>query len=251
MSEFTRPHYERAPIAEALIDIRVANPDALTLDQLTAAADALAGEFPIRHPIQQLMFGFQAVQPNAAQGFVNNQEQIGWRLHNKAQDRVLQLQRIGFTYSHLPPYTNWATFRDEARRYWDSFQRTVATALPSNRIAVRVINKIATPAAEIALEDYLKVYPVVPDKMPATAAVVYLQLQFAMPKVLPDARVILNVASGQADANGSHLLLDIDLFSNQIVEKADQLWTILEKFGTEKDVIFEACITDKIREAIK
>jgi uncharacterized protein (TIGR04255 family) len=236
MSEFTRPHYERAPIAEALIDIRVANPDALTLDQLTAAADALANEFPIRHPIQQLMFGFQAAQPNAAPGFMNNQEQIGWRLHNKAQDRVLQLQRIGFTYSHLPPYTDWVTFRDEARRCWDSFQRTVAAALPSNRIA---------------LEDYLKVYPVVPDKMPSTAAGVYLQLQFAMPKVLPDARVILNVASGQADANGSHLLLDIDLFSNQVVEKADQLWTILEKFGTEKDIIFEACITDKIREAIK
>src|ERR1700733_4656695 len=170
MSEFSRPHYEKAPIAEALIDIRVANPDALTLDQLTAAADALAGEFPSRHPIQQLMFGFQAAAPSAAHGFMNNQEQIGWRLHNKAQDRVLQLQRIGFTYSHLPPYTDWATFRDEAHGCWDIFQRTVSAALPANRIAVRVINKIPTPTAEIALEDYLKVYPVVPDKLPATAA---------------------------------------------------------------------------------
>ncbi|WP_316181522.1 TIGR04255 family protein [Bradyrhizobium sp. SZCCHNRI1009] len=250
MTEFVRPHYERAPIAEALIDVRVANPDAITLDQLTSVADALAEEFPIRHPIQHLMFGFQAATPEAATGFMNTPEQVGWRLHNGAQDRILQLQRVGFSYSHLPPYTDWDSFRNEARRHWQVFQRVV-NAQSFSRVAVRVINKIPTPTAEVALQDYLSVYPVVPDNLPVTADAVFVQLQLGMPKILQDARAILNVASGQADANGSHLLLDIDLFANRIVERDDEVWSILEKFGLEKDVIFEACITDKIRKAIQ
>jgi len=31
----------------------------------------------------------------------------------------------------------------------------------------------------------------------------------------------------------------------------DETWSILEKFGIEKDMILEACITDKTREIIK
>jgi uncharacterized protein (TIGR04255 family) len=251
MSEFVRPHYEKAPIAEALVDIRVAKPDAVTFEQITRAADALAEEFPGRVPIQQVMFGIQAIPGNVAQaGFTNNQEQIGWRLITKTQNRVLQLQRIGFTYSHLPPYTDWDTFRDEARRYWTTFREIVAQPVVS-RIAVRVINKIPTQDAEIALQDYLSIYPVVPETIPATADAIFLQLQLAMPKVTPDARAILNVASGQADENGSHLVLDIDLFSNRMVENESEIWSTLEKFGVEKDIIFEACITDRVRKAIQ
>jgi uncharacterized protein (TIGR04255 family) len=249
MSEFVRPHYEKAPIAEALIDIRVVKPDAVTIDQLTRAADQLAEEFPTRHQINQLMFGFQAAPDSAAAGFMNNQEQVGWRLTNKAQNRVLQLQRIGFTYSHLPPYTSWNSFRDEARRCWTSYRGVLGQ--PASRVAVRVINKIPTPSAEIALEEYLSVYPVVPENIPATADAVFVQLQLALPKVLHDARAILNVVSGQADASGSHLVLDIDLFVNRTIENDEEIWSILEKFGLEKDVIFETCITDKVRKAIQ
>jgi len=250
MSEFVRPHYDKAPIAEALIDIRVASPDTVTMDQLTSSAVGLGQDFPTRHPIHQLLFGFQAVPDSGqAAGFMNNQEQIGWRLTNKAQNRVLQLQRIGFTYSHLPPYTNWDSFRDEARRYWTSYRAVVGQ--PASRIAVRIINKIPTPSAEIALEDYLSVYPVVSEKIPATADAVFVQLQLALPKLLPDARAILNVVSGQADASGSHLVLDIDLFVNRVLGDEEEIWSILEKFGLEKDVIFEACITDKVRKAIQ
>jgi uncharacterized protein (TIGR04255 family) len=249
MSEFVRPHYQNAPIAEALIDIRVANPDAVTLERLTAVADALASEFPNRQLIQHMQMGFQA-GPDAPGSFFNAQEQIGWRLAAKDQSRVLQVQRIGFTYSHLPPYTDWNTFRDEARRYWTTFRDAVGQSA-AVRIAVRVINKIPTPSAEVAVDEYLSIYPVVPEKMPATVDAMFVQLQLAMPKILPDARAIMNVVSGQSDANGTHLVLDIDLFANRMFETEEEIWSTLEKFGIEKDVIFEACITPKVREAIQ
>ncbi|MCK1629676.1 TIGR04255 family protein [Bradyrhizobium sp. 162] len=244
MSEFIRPHYRNAPIAEALIDIRVAHPDRVTMEQITLAADELTELFPVRHPMNVIEFGFDfgSNQSN------NSQEQAGLRLER--ENRVLQLQRIGFTYSHLPPYTNWETLRDEALRYWEVFRRATDQSAVS-RIAVRVINKIPTPQAEIALEDYLSVYPVVPAKLPATAKAAFVQLQMAMPHVLPAAQAILNVASGHADTNGPHLLLDIDLFAAGAIEGDEAIWNTIDKFGIEKDVIFEACITDKIREAIQ
>ena len=249
MSEFVRPHYEKAPIAEAIIDIRLAAPDAVTLDQLTEAADTLADELPNRQPIQQFALGFQA-GPEGAGGFFNNQAQLGWRLLPKTQARVLQLQRIGFTYSHLPPYTDWDTFSDEARRCWTAFQSVVKQPV-ANRVAVRMINKIPAPNAEFAIHDYLSIYPVVPETIPATVDAMFVQLQLAMPNIFADARAIVNAASGQADPSGPHLLLDIDLFVNRLIKTDEEIWSTLEKFGKEKDSIFESCITDKVREAIK
>ena len=175
---------------------------------------------------------------------------MGWRLVSKAQSRVLQLQRIGFTYSHLPPYTDWNTFRDEARRYWTIFSNAVGQPAVS-RLAVRVINKIPTPSTEINVKDYLSIYPLVPETIPAAVDAMFVQLQLAMPSIFPEARAIFNVASGQADANGPHLLLDIDLFVSRSVEKDEDIWSIIDRLGIEKDIIFEACITDKVKEAIK
>jgi uncharacterized protein (TIGR04255 family) len=244
MSEFVRPHYRNAPIAEALIDIRLMSPDAVALDQVTHAADGLTASFSVRHPISMVQLGFDF----AAQQASNSQAQSGWRL--EAQNRVLQLQRIGFTYSHLPPYTDWETFRNEARNYWNTF-RTSVNQSAASRLAVRVINKIPTPHAEIALEEYLSIYPVVPAQLPTTATAAFMQLHLAVPKVVPTAQAILNVASGRTDASGPHLILDIDLFADGLVESDEEIWSTLEKFGIEKDVIFESCITDKVREAIQ
>lgn len=251
MSDFIRPHYSKAPIAEALIDVRISNPEGATVDVLTKIASALAPKFPTRHPIQHFEVGFQADNQQGSAQFINNQAPMGWRLLSKENDRVLQLQRIGFTYSHLPPYSNWSAFRDGARGCWNEFKAFLPDQRAS-RIAVRVINRIPVPDEPYFLHHYVNLYPNLPAKdFPSGLIASFVQVQLNIPHVFPDARAILNVNSGQRDANGPYLLLDIDLFVERNVEKDDEVWSILEKFGVEKDVIFEACITDKTREVIK
>jgi uncharacterized protein (TIGR04255 family) len=252
MTAFVRPHYTRAPIAEAVIDIRVANPGAVALSAVTEAADALAKEFPSRLPIQQFQMGFQTDASNPASSqFTNNQELLGWRLLSKTQDRVLQLQRVGFSYSHLPPYSDWENFRSEAKGHWSTFEKALGDAGGVSRIAVRIINRIPVPKTQVDLSKYLTVYPVVPESLPSTANALFVQLQLSMPHIYPDARAIINVASGAVDENGAHVILDIDLFVERIVSNDEEMWDVLEKFGFEKDVIFETCITDEVREAIR
>jgi len=251
MTAFVRPHYTRAPIAEAIIDIRVANPGEVALSKVTEGAETLTNDFPSRLPIQQLQMGFQADVNQPGTGlFTNNQELLGWRLVSKDQDRILQLQRIGFSYSHLPPYSDWENFRSEAKKYWSTFRKTLGAGAVS-RVAVRVINKIPIPKAEVDISKYLTVYPVVPETMPSIANALFMQLQLSMPHIYPDARAIVNIASGPPDESGAHLILDADLFIERIVSDDKEMWDILEKLGLEKDVIFEACITDEVREVIR
>jgi uncharacterized protein (TIGR04255 family) len=251
MTAFVRPHYTRAPIAEAIIDIRVANPGEVALTAITEGVEALTDEFPSRLPIQQFQMGFQADANNPGTSmFTNNQELLGWRLVSKDQKRILQLQRIGFSYNHLPPYSDWGNFSSEARRYWSTFRKTLGAGDVS-RIAVRVINKIPVPKAQVDISKYLTVYPVVPETLPSVANALFVQLQLSMPHIYPDARAIVNVANGPPDESGAHLILDIDLFLERIVSNDEEMWDILEKLGLEKDVIFEACITDEVREVIR
>jgi uncharacterized protein (TIGR04255 family) len=251
MNDFVRPHYQRAPIAEALIDIRFANPDSVSIEALTQVANALSDELPTRMAMQHFEVGFQAdlTTPNHAQ-FTNAQQQVGWRLLSREQDRVLQLQKVGFTYSHLPPYTNWETFRSEARLCWSRLKK-IMPSQDTTRFAVRVINKIPVPIAGFDPKEYLTIYPVVPEKGPLSVDAMFVQLQYSLSHVLPEARAIINVASGLVEASGSHLVLDIDLFADRIESTEEELWSAIDRFGLEKDVIFESCITDEVRKVIQ
>jgi uncharacterized protein (TIGR04255 family) len=249
MSDFVRPHYSKPPIAEAIIDIRFADPDSVTIERLADVAGALAESYPVKQPIRHFEIGFQADTHLGNAQFINNQAQTGWRLVSKEQDRVLQLQRIGFTYSHLPPYSSWEKFRDDARQGWKMFKSRFPNQ-GASRVAVRIINKIPVPSEGYSVKDYISLYPVMPEQIPSPVDAIFLQAQMGMPNIFPDARAILNVVTGQADQNGSHLVLDIDLFVERSIKDDEEVWSILEKFGIEKDVIFEACITDEVRKAI-
>jgi uncharacterized protein (TIGR04255 family) len=248
---FVRPHYSRSPIAEAIIDVRTANPSAVDLDSLERAALQLATEFPAQLPIYQYQMAFQADLKAPGEGqFSNNQELIGRRLTSKSLDRVLQFQRVSFTYSHLPPYSDWKSFSEEAKRYWPTYRE--ATRLESvSRVAVRVINHIPVPSGEVDIQAYLAVHAVVPESLPSVANAAFVQLQLSMPAIHPEARAIINVASGQTNDKGSHLVLDLDLFVERIVPSDEEMWAIIDTLGLHKDKIFEACITDKVREAIR
>jgi uncharacterized protein (TIGR04255 family) len=54
-----RRHYKKAPIAEAVIDIRVENDRSVSIEDVESLADSVKSEFPTRLPLHQLQMGFQ------------------------------------------------------------------------------------------------------------------------------------------------------------------------------------------------
>jgi uncharacterized protein (TIGR04255 family) len=251
MSPTVRRHYANAPIAEAVIDVRVQTQTEPDFSRLTALADTLKERFPTRLPMSQLQMGFDVQNPTMPARFTNSQQQTGWRLTSKDQDRVILLQTIGFTYSHLPPYTDWETFSAEAQQIWATYLEAVNPEL-AIRAAVRVINRIPVPAHEFNIDTYLNIYPKLPEAIPTLANLMFMQLQLPMTHVDASAKAVLSLASGQPGPDGSpSLILDIDLSIERPIALQDELWALLNRLGSVKDDIFEACITDNLREKIQ
>jgi hypothetical protein len=75
---------------------------------------------------------------------------IGWRFVSPDKLHVFQARLNGFTFSRLPPYVDWESFRTEARRLWDLY-RAVANPIAPTRIAVRYINRLDLPLPIVAI----------------------------------------------------------------------------------------------------
>ncbi len=241
-----RRHYSKAPIVEAVIDIQVQLPtDGSALASLTSVADSLAPDFPNKLPIHEFHMGLVANTGGA--NFSNHQQSLGWRLDSS--NRVVQLRLNGFSYSHLPPYSNWVQFSTEAEELWNSYVRQLRPE-KVKRIAVRVINKvpITDQDAELPLSEVLNIYPNIPDRLPSNLRSMFVQAQLRMPEIDPDALLVLGLYNAP---DSPDLMLDIDLFVQRIISVDDDVFAVLNKIGDAKDDVFEACITDLIRERIQ
>ena len=131
--------YERAPITEAIIDIRVqAEPALRTLEELhLQVADLYPGKTKRFEVVGQISAG-------AAVGASATQTQTGFAFTSKDSKQIFQAKTEGFTFSRLRPYGNWVELRDEARRLW-AIYRDATTPIRISRVAVRYINQIDIP----------------------------------------------------------------------------------------------------------
>jgi len=233
--------YPNAPIVEAVIDIQVSQEVAKPLD-LSKCVDSVSSRFPQRDPIHLIEMEM------ASNGFGQTKTEIGQRLVNETGDRILQLQQRGFTYSHMPPYSHWDSFRTEALPLWRTF---VENCQPHRvtRVAVRYINRLKLPSGKIDLEDYLSIYPHLPKAMPIFSGLL-MQIQMRHEDVHPRCRSVITIASEQAtDPSYQPLVLDLDvLVDADIATDSSEVWELLDKLRVKKNDLFEASLTDKMKE---
>lgn len=242
-------HYRNAPVAEAIIDLNFTFEEQPSLASLEGMARDLKSQFPIQQRIDQLQmaFGPDTVGKGSLPGA--RREHFGVRLTTERNDRVLQLRRTGLTYSHLPPYSRWETFHGEARQYLDgyvgSFRPTMVV-----RTAVRYINHIAASQGG-GVDEYLKLGPVVPELFGPTFNGYFMQVQVPVPEVDANCSAIVNTGVQEGSGDSLGLLLDIDVFTTSNVSPhGDETARLLGRLREAKNKLFEACITDRVREAI-
>jgi uncharacterized protein (TIGR04255 family) len=241
--------YKNAPITEAVIEIRVQPPTSVDSAALKGLAQSLKADFPKQAPMQFLEMGIaqkpgQIFQPSISQSIV------GVRLSKTDDSRVLQIRHEGFAYSHMPPYSDWATFRAEAHPLWKRY-REVCPEAKLTRCALRYINRIDIPESKIEPYDYFGLYPKVPEALPQQD-VIGMTLNIQMPQ--KDIQCVASIQQALREpVKPGHIsvTLDIDIFRLQIEDwNDDAAWAFLEKLRDRKNEIFEACITDRTRELI-
>ena len=159
-------------------------------------------------------------------------------------------RRDGLSVHRLHPYTQWAKFREEAKRLWDKYKR-IAAPQAIDMLVVRNINRLELSPDE-QLESFVRLYPVIPEQLPQQLS------NFAMSVDLPLGdlgRLIVNEGFiPPVDPNKVGLLLDITACKQlgPTSENVDEaaMWSILDQLRDAKDRAFEACITDTVRKMI-
>ena len=246
----TQKHYSKAPIVEAIVDIQVKMAEGFSHEALNAVHSKLSDRFPTKSPIQMVQMD---MGPDAKAGgelqFSSSKTDLGLRLTNKDNSRVLQVRENGFTYSHLPPYTSWKELRTEAHEAWRTF---VELCKPQTvvRCALRFVNRIEIPKPSIELHDYFCLYPEIPKGIPQDVSGMFMQLQ--MPQKDLEGIAIINQAVVEPVSLGTvSVLLDFDLFrAREYAPEDETIWHYLDKLRDRKNELFEACITDETRRLI-
>lgn len=245
------PHYDHAPITEALIDIRVELAPEVRFEDLQAFRQHLAADYPREETrsVAEVQFG-PAVQASA------KQTPLGLGFWNSTNNQVVQVRLDGFTFSRLEPYQDFERLRDEARRLWNIYNEVVRPRRIT-RVAVRYINRFnlpVEPGGRIELEDYFYTYPQVSEKLP--------------PELRDFGPYLVNLRMYQHDLHGILVLnqamttpkspqsisivLDFDLYvENPPITDEHTLWAFFDRLRERKNLYFEACITEKARELIR
>ncbi|MDE2804229.1 MAG: TIGR04255 family protein [Gemmatimonadota bacterium] len=239
MSE--HPHLARAPIREALIDLRVRLAPEFSQDTLRTLADELAAHYPNVGPISQ----YQGQIQIGDEGPVTVQKGpllLGYRLESEDGRHVAQIRVDGFTFSRLAPYESWDRMIDHAWVVWERY--TDATnPMGIERIATRFINRIPL-AASGQLGEVFSMPPRVPD---GTIDALLFRYQLA-----PREGVTGIVTLATEDSAEPSMVLDIDCFVRRSLPSDEEtLRRHLPQLRDAKNRIFFGSLTPAALEGFK
>lgn len=108
--------YSRAPIVEAMIDIRVAPQPEIPLLDLADGLRQLSEDSPQRESLFAGRMFFSSEEEMSPFGFDE-----GIRYTSKDGQKTFQTRTDGFTVSVLLPYTEWPDLRNEAHKLWTGY----------------------------------------------------------------------------------------------------------------------------------
>jgi uncharacterized protein (TIGR04255 family) len=234
--------YPRAPITEAVIALQFAEPlDEETCNKIKAK---LQDEYPLINDWFETAVSFDALKKAAEVKETGK----GFRLATLDQTEVAVVANTGLTVSRLAPYTGWEAFRERAVRNWKVY-RGIAKYRKIRRIGVRYINRIDIPLKEstqVELSDYFRFNLQVSQPPFPTMGPYMIQAVFA----LPDCMVVVNNGTVPSPLlNHASYVLDLDFGREvNVPQTDDEIWTYVDNIRERKNMLFEACITDRARE---
>lgn len=244
MSEATTTNYRRPPITEAVIDIRIAH----TVNDVEQkkVVEHLKRNYPHFLPMQAINLSIDATGSQ----FGIQQNMQGYRLSSDDQTDVALVMPQGIATARLAPYLGWPALFDRAREAWNVWRQETPRH-PVSRIGIRYINRIDVPVKDrpvIEVENFLTLYPRVP---PGSVRPMFgYVMEVGGPAASRNWTATIRSARVLQPPIPNHmsLLLDIDVFrTDEIPQRDDSLWDLIDKARDIKNGIFESCITDDSR----
>lgn len=233
--------YKKAPILEAVLEFRWAQ--SASLDDLNEVLTLEAFDsFEAPKPRVQI----DAAVNVEANEFSHRQSQMGFEAALRDGSEIVFLEKQKFVFVQRAPYDRWEHFSARAL----SLLSATASSLKIDefsRVGIRFVNRIDIPGPKVDTDDYVTI------KFDGPRHDRGIVEEFQMRVVKPTekegihyALVLATTASPLPDH--SAILLDIDVFTiRPLPAKGEELQRTLADMRTEKNDIFEECLTDKSR----
>ncbi len=233
-------NYARAPIVEAIIEVLFTA--GIDHDGITKASRKLAERYPIEEHLTDVTVKLSGQNLNNRETSIKRK---GVRRASNDRTELVVLTNSSFLVSQLSPYCGWSSLKDRLAEAWDQWKRSVGYQKFA-RVGMRYINRIDIPVAELNIESYLRIAPVMPPELTDMDAFT-MQVGIPLDNCLKATISTASVPSPLVDHLS--LLLDIDLSQESDIPQSDDgLFALLDTMRERKNMIFEACITDTARE---
>src|SRR5262245_9349271 len=141
MNPMSSRRYSKAPITEAIIDLRTKAPEGAKVHDLIRCHEGEEETYPHQKDLKMAVGQFE-VGPKLETSA--SSQPTGYLFTSTDQRQIYQARVDGFTMSRLAPYENWERFRNEAQRLWRLYRETVRPTR-IERMAVRYINRLDLP----------------------------------------------------------------------------------------------------------
>src|SRR3990172_12756662 len=227
----TKKHYPKAPITEAIIDLRVELPEGTGISELEIVHEGLEAAYPTKK--NRILAEVQAQIGDQGAAAAARSKHVGFLFSSRDEKQIFQARLDGFTMSRLAPYESWEPFLDEARRLWDKY-RSIAKPTKVTRLATRYINRLDLPLPVNDLKDYLRTVPEVSSELPQNLAGYFMQLRIPQEDI--KALLLLNQAIIDPSKPGvASVVLDIDVFRVDELPRDEQaVWDFFEVLRIRK-----------------
>ena len=238
-------HLPRAPITEALIDLRVQARDGFAFSDLKAALGTPDFGYYVKNSITEGTFEFKLPPGGQPPETAAQSAETGLRLHSHDERYVAQWQLGGLTLSRLPPYEDWSRLVAEARRLWDIY---VGLTQPKRitRVSTRFINNLQLPLASgESFQAYVNKLVDVPDEAPQSVQSFFQRFQLV--DAASGAIVMLTLAlDGRGPVSPVPVILDVDaLVSTDLDPRDTTFWSTLDRLRELKNQCFFGTLTER------
>jgi uncharacterized protein (TIGR04255 family) len=237
------PHYDGAPLTEAVIEFRFAEPlNAKTLELLRRRF-ARPG-WREEHTVE--------IEFKIGEAGAPKQKIVGYKFSSDDGVRVIQINNISFACSAMSPYPGWDVFTEFLFESYNNWKKEASRKLI--RIGVRYINRFDVPISSenaIKIENYLNFrLPTLPlfDK-PMDGYAIMISSGIVSDNLGANLNSAV-IASPLIDHIG--LTLDIDLYRWEVdvPQNDSDIKALLDLIRLRRTEIFETCLTPASRTLI-
>jgi uncharacterized protein (TIGR04255 family) len=228
--------FSNAPISEAVIDIRFTSNAAPTFEELSKFVSAIKDDYPIADQVGEIRAELRSdseFDDKPRFSHTTSTTPLGYRCVSANKKLIAQVSSRGFVFSQLRPYDRWSTFKEEAKRLFDTYLNQLGNR-EIKRVAIRTINRLDIPNTIVDFKDWIRTGPEISPDLPQGLTAFFLQIQQPYEDV--KSYCIINETMVPPEVPDTvAVILDIDLFRIQdIPQETGAFWRLLDEMRSKK-----------------